>query len=206
MRNVRLNRFLVQAERSAHADRGPLHIIPASPAHCVRVCRRGDARGPRLHRVQSDQQPRRRPESASRSAPMPNARARGDVNYVVRRGALLHSDSRDAPSARAGRAIWQFVHAVRRSDDVGGVDISDGRSLDVGMSAAHWDIARLALDQVRSPGTDKPAPGRDAMVRAWVLARRPRVVDAVLTERGSRHDSSGLRRAGSFLTIRICCS
>src|SRR5207248_1050068 len=77
----------------------------------------------------------------------------GDVNYVARRGALLHSDIAmfqphapvepfsSSPMPSVGPTSWR-------------IDIADGRGLDAGMSALHWDIARLALDQVRPPGSD----------------------------------------------------
>jgi hypothetical protein len=94
----------------------------------------------------------------------------GDANYVVRRGALLHSDIAifqphapvdpfgSSPTTPAvGPTTWR-------------VDIADGRGLDAGLSAVHWDIARLALDQVRPQGSDRPAPERDGMVRAWYRA------------------------------------
>jgi tetratricopeptide (TPR) repeat protein len=93
----------------------------------------------------------------------------GDENYVVRRAALLHADIAifqpnapvepfDSPSARSiGPQNWR-------------VDISDGRGLGAGRSAVHWDIARLALDQVRPPASGKPAPEHDDMVRSWYRA------------------------------------
>jgi tetratricopeptide (TPR) repeat protein len=93
----------------------------------------------------------------------------GDDNYVVRRAALLHADiamfqphapvepfaSPSAPGV--GPQTWR-------------VDILDGRGLDAGLSALHWDIAQLALDQVRPVGWNTPAPEHDPMVRAWYRA------------------------------------
>jgi hypothetical protein len=168
MRNVRLNRFLVQAE----GQRTPIEVRYTSFQHrqliafaCAAAAMLADRDCIEFKATNSLD------AGLIRLAQRADAqRARtGDVNYVVRRGALLHGDiamlhprapvepfgSSSTPSV--GPTTWR-------------IDISDGRSLDVGMSAAHWDIARLALDQVRSPGTDKPAPGRDAMVRAWYRA------------------------------------
>jgi tetratricopeptide (TPR) repeat protein len=112
----------------------------------------------------------------------------GDDNYVVRRGALLHTDIAmlqphapvepfSGPSARwTGPQTWR-------------IDISDGRSLEVGMSAVHWDIARLALDHVKPAGSQKPAPQHDAMVRAWYRAT------AAWMQYREDHDTSHLNHA-----------
>jgi len=95
----------------------------------------------------------------------------GDDNYVVRRGALLHAD---IAMLQPHALVEPFSEPVRQGRTLGPrswrIDISDGRSLDVGLTAVHWDIARLALDHVRPPKSDKPAPERDAMVRAWYRA------------------------------------
>jgi len=95
----------------------------------------------------------------------------GDVNYVLKRAALLHAD---IAMLQPHALVEPFSEPVRQGRTLGPrswrIDISDGRSLDVGLTAVHWDIARLALDHVRPPKSDKPAPERDAMVRAWYRA------------------------------------
>jgi tetratricopeptide (TPR) repeat protein len=95
----------------------------------------------------------------------------GDANYVPRRAALLHADvAMLQPHARVEPFSGPSPNTRWLGPQTWRVDISDGRSLDVGLSAVHWDIARLALDQVRPRGADRPAPERDAMVRAWYRA------------------------------------
>jgi tetratricopeptide (TPR) repeat protein len=89
---------------------------------------------------------------------------RGDPNYVVRRGALLHSDvgmlrlhDADTPfDARAGKGpqSWRM-------------EISDGQELALRQTAVHWEIARMLLDFVIPKGMDRVEPQRDAMVLAW---------------------------------------
>ena len=92
----------------------------------------------------------------------------GDPNYVLRRGALLHGDAAMlrphgpveplSPGSPAfGPQSWRM-------------DINDGRGTDVGLTAIHWDIARLALDRVLPRNSREPAPQRDPMVRAWYRA------------------------------------
>jgi tetratricopeptide (TPR) repeat protein len=89
---------------------------------------------------------------------------RGDPNYVVRRGALLHSDigmlrlhTMDAPldrNAGAGPQRWLM-------------EMSDGRETSLRTTPVHWEIARMLLDFVIPAGLDRVAPERDAMVLAW---------------------------------------
>ncbi len=95
------------------------------------------------------------------------ATLRGDPNYIVRRGALLHGDvgmlassSMDAPfDARPGGGpqSWRM-------------EISDGQELALRSTAVHWEIARMLLDFVIPKGLDRVAPQRDDMVLAWYRA------------------------------------
>jgi tetratricopeptide (TPR) repeat protein len=95
------------------------------------------------------------------------ATLRGDPNYIVRRGALLHGDvgmlgthSMDAPlDARpsGGPQSWRM-------------EISDGQELALRSTAVHWEIARMLLDFVIPKGLDRVAPQRDDMVLAWYRA------------------------------------
>ena len=96
------------------------------------------------------------------------AKLRGDDNYIMRRGAILHSDvailaplSMKAPAETrpTGVGLERFR-----------MEISDGREIDLHQSAVHWEIARMLLDFVVPRGGDRPAPGRDDMVRQWYRA------------------------------------
>jgi tetratricopeptide (TPR) repeat protein len=94
------------------------------------------------------------------------ARLLGDRNIVLRRGALLHTDTAIENPSR--------LEPFERSPAIGPsrvrVNISDGRSIEVGSVAVHWELARMLLDYVESPDTGRPSPARDDMVRAWYRA------------------------------------
>ena len=96
------------------------------------------------------------------------ARLRGDENYLLRRGAILHADVAIlAPQSMAapgdvGRPSGG-LERVRMA-------ISDGQEVDLQQSAVHWEIARMLLDFVRPRGVDHADPGRDEMVRQWYRA------------------------------------
>jgi tetratricopeptide (TPR) repeat protein len=114
----------------------------------------------------------------------------GDDNYLMRRAALLHAD---VAMLEPRGVVESFANRPVGPPAIGPqtwrIDISDGRGLDVGLSALHWDIARLALDQVRPGASAKPAPARDAMVRAWYRAT------AAWMQYREDHDTQHLDRA-----------
>jgi tetratricopeptide (TPR) repeat protein len=89
------------------------------------------------------------------------ANLRGDGNYVLKRGALLHADLAMSAS---------FVVEPLNSGDripaprVISFLLHDGHSVDVGYGAVHWEIARFLLDQVM------PSPRADPMVRDFYRA------------------------------------
>jgi tetratricopeptide (TPR) repeat protein len=98
--------------------------------------------------------------------------ARGnDVNRVVKRGALLHSDIAmmaqadnapgppPGPPARFSRIGPRFFVPRRPT-----VIADDARYETFGREAIHWDYARMLLDSVR------PSPSSDRMVRRWYHA------------------------------------
>src|SRR3954471_4969159 len=94
-------------------------------------------------------------------------RLRGDANYVLRRGAILHSDvamlaplTMNAPGEVRSAAGFERLR----------MGISDGQEVDLHASAGHWEVARMLLDGVAPPGADRAAPGKDAMVRQWYRA------------------------------------
>ena len=96
------------------------------------------------------------------------ATLRGDDNYILRRGAMLHADvailaprSMDAP----GDVVRPSVGLERFR-----MEISDGQEIDLHQSAVHWEIARMLLDFVRPRGVDHADPGHDEMVRQWYRA------------------------------------
>jgi tetratricopeptide (TPR) repeat protein len=95
------------------------------------------------------------------------ARLSGDNNYILRRGALLHSDvAMLAPTAIAAPVSPPSSAGPQRFR----MEISDGREVDFYQSAVHWEIARMLLDFVRPRDSDRAAPGRDEMVRQWYRA------------------------------------
>ena len=85
-------------------------------------------------------------------------------NFIIRRGALMHTDiammGLAAPAASA-RTLRQ--EAVRMS-------FTDGRQTALLESNLHWEFARKLLDLVAAPGTMRPAPSGDSMVRRWYVA------------------------------------
>jgi tetratricopeptide (TPR) repeat protein len=115
------------------------------------------------------------------------AKLRDDPNYIMRRGAILHSDvailaplSMKAPGETrpTGMGLERFR-----------MEISDGREIDLSQSAVHWEIARMLLDFVVPPGGDRPAAGRDDMVRQWYRAT------ASWMQLKEDHDNLHLQRA-----------
>jgi tetratricopeptide (TPR) repeat protein len=95
------------------------------------------------------------------------ARTAGDGdNYILRRGALLHSDV-------AVLAARTAVEPVSTSRSLGPqrfrVELTDGRQTNFGQQAVHWEIARMVLDHVKPGGVDAPS-GPDEMVRQWYRA------------------------------------
>jgi tetratricopeptide (TPR) repeat protein len=98
-----------------------------------------------------------------------DARLHGDDNYVLRRGALLHTDVgmlTDGAAEPVDGGSSPGPQRIRMS-------IADGRETNLQQAAVHWDVARMLLDQVRprrsdtEAGADRPAPARDDMVRQW---------------------------------------
>jgi tetratricopeptide (TPR) repeat protein len=111
---------------------------------------------------------------------------RGDDNYTLRRGALLHSDiAMLVPLAR----VEPLTTAPSPGPQRGRMQISDGRQISMGDAAVHWEIARMMLDYVQPPGEDRAAPGRDGMVRQWYRATAAWMQDR------KDHDAQHLERA-----------
>ena len=96
-------------------------------------------------------------------------RVRGDNNYLLRRGAILHSDIAIlAPASMI--ASGPVVARPSGGPERFRMEISDGQELDLQQSAVHWEIARMLLDFIAPRDSVKPSPGNDAMVRQWYRA------------------------------------
>jgi tetratricopeptide (TPR) repeat protein len=94
------------------------------------------------------------------------AKMRGDANYILRRGALLHADI----GMRAGGAAGPVESSSSLGPQRLRMNINDGLGEDLRSNAPHWEVARMLLDHVRPAGAEKAAPGRDEMVRQWYRA------------------------------------
>jgi tetratricopeptide (TPR) repeat protein len=70
--------------------------------------------------------------------------------------------------------------------------IADGREIDISQIATHWELARMLLDYVTPPDGERPAPGRDQMVRDWYRAT------AAWMQSREDHDTVHLNRARSI--------
>ncbi len=116
-----------------------------------------------------DEELRRLADAAAES------RTRGDKHYVLRRGALLHTD------AAMFSADPIETLAPHTSDEPQRIlmNISDGREIELGRGAMHWEIARVLLDAV----------GSDTMVRSWYRAT------AAWMQNRNYHDPVHLARA-----------
>jgi len=98
------------------------------------------------------------PDLTSLAGRAEQSRRRGDDNFVVKRGALLHADLgmvsagslRPIDAARADGSEPLRIHMV------------DGQQTAIGVGDLHWEIGRALLDRVR--------PEHDAMVNLWYRA------------------------------------
>src|SRR5262245_51503956 len=90
----------------------------------------------------------------------------GDANYVLRRGALLHTDS----AMLTAMVIEPIAAPGGAGPERLRVQIGDGLGKDVGQNAVHWEIARLLLDRIVPAGSEKADPAHDEMVRRWYSA------------------------------------
>jgi tetratricopeptide (TPR) repeat protein len=108
------------------------------------------------------------------------SRARGDDNYVLRRGALLHTDV--AMSAPRTLEPIDTSAAGGAGDFV--VQSADGQETSVRHGGTHWKIARMLLDAVKAPTT-----GPDDMTRRWYIAT------AAWMQKTQQHDTEHLKHA-----------
>lgn len=87
------------------------------------------------------------------------SRRQGDSNYVLRRGALLHTDVAISPGAEVFEEISPRTTGASQRITI---SIEDGRGRSTYAGVIHWEIARTLLDAVRPTG--------DPMVRRWYRA------------------------------------
>jgi tetratricopeptide (TPR) repeat protein len=87
-----------------------------------------------------------------------------NANFIVRRAGLLHSDV-----VMFGLAVPHEM-SLSPSQQPVRMSISDGHQAGLINADLHWELARQLIDLVAAPGTMKPAPGGDAMVRRWYVA------------------------------------
>lgn len=107
-------------------------------------------------------------------------------NFILRRGALLHADvAMLLPNASADP---QGLSGPADADNFR-ITISDGRQTALRREGIHWEIGRGLLAYVRPPDSERPAPGRDEMVRQWYVATA-----AWMQDRGD-YDTTHLGRA-----------
>ena len=104
---------------------------------------------------------------------MEAARKQGQLDYVLRRAAMLHADvAMSSRSELFDNGSTQLVGAVRRLT----ISVEDGRNTATSFGAVHWDIARSLLDVVR--------PAGDPMVLLWYQAT------ATWMQAGGYHENS----------------
>ncbi|OFW30095.1 MAG: hypothetical protein A3H97_24290 [Acidobacteria bacterium RIFCSPLOWO2_02_FULL_65_29] len=107
-------------------------------------------------------------------------------NFILRRGALLHADvAMLLPNASADPLGLSGAAAA----DNFRVTIADGRQTQLRREGFHWDVGRGLLAYVRPRDSERPAPGRDEMVRQWYVATA-----AWMQDRGD-YDTAHLARA-----------
>jgi len=105
------------------------------------------------------------------------ARRDGDGNYVLRRGALLHTD---IAMATAG-SLRPVDGSASDAEPPVRVHMVDGEATSIGIGEIHWAIGRDLIDEVR--------PRPDAMVRLWYVAT------SAWMQREQQYDPGHLLRA-----------
>jgi len=103
-------------------------------------------------------------------------------NFILRRGALVHSDVAMMGLAAPGALdLSPGRQSIKMS-------FSDGRQTALTQPDLHWEFARKLLDLVAAGGTTRPAPTADAMVRQWYIAT------SAWMQPGGHHDNDHIGR------------
>jgi tetratricopeptide (TPR) repeat protein len=105
------------------------------------------------------------------------ARRDGDGNYVLRRGALLHTD---IAMATAG-SLRPVDGSAPEAEPPVRVHMVDGEATSIGIGEIHWAIGRDLIDEFR--------PRPDAMARLWYVAT------SAWMQREQQYDPGHLQRA-----------
>jgi tetratricopeptide (TPR) repeat protein len=87
-----------------------------------------------------------------------------NANFILRRGALMHTDV-----VLMGLA-WPAAINTNPGQQSVRMSISDGHQAGLSEGDLHWEFARKLLDLIAGPVSVKPAPGGDDMVRGWYIA------------------------------------
>lgn len=105
------------------------------------------------------------------------SRARGDNNFIVKRGALLHAD---LAIVNAGE-LRPIDGRGQDGAEPTRIHMADGQQTAIGLGEIHWEIGRMLLDRV--------TPEHDAMVSLWYRAT------AAWMQRDSQYDAIHLSHA-----------
>jgi tetratricopeptide (TPR) repeat protein len=126
------------------------------------------------------------PELLQLSEAVDAAKTAGDDNFVLRRGALLHTDiAMFLPHATEGLVSAAAAGGPQRIR----IQTTDGMQMDLGQVPPHWELARELLDRVRPAGAAMATPALDPMVRLWYRAT------AAWMQAREQHDTVHLDRA-----------
>jgi len=105
-----------------------------------------------------------------------------NANFIVRLGALMHTDV-----AMLGLAAPSVLDLSPGQQSIR-MSISDGHQTGLTQPDLHWEFGRKLMDLVAAPGSVKPAPGGDAMVRRWYIAT------SAWMQLGGHHENSHMNR------------
>jgi hypothetical protein len=90
----------------------------------------------------------------------------GDDNYILRRGAILHADV----AMLVPMGSEPIATSTAPGPEQFRMTLTDGLGTEFRQVGVHWELARMLLGYVKPRGADRPAPGRDEMVRDWYRA------------------------------------
>jgi tetratricopeptide (TPR) repeat protein len=118
------------------------------------------------------------------------SKRRGDDNYILRRGAILQADvAMQIPQGNEPVAPFNGPGPDRFR-----MSLADGQGTAFRQVGVHWELARMLLDFVKPPASERIAPGGDEMVRDWYRATAAWMQDR------QDYDTNHLDRAREVLT------